>query len=253
MTDEFVSLKMMIVSDDAAERELIRAGASRASIPVNISEVQAADDETAACGLLAEAAHDVVVFDARMPAGRQHALVDAVRATPGNPLVVLVGQADGDAAGRCDAVIGKPIDHRQVSAVIGDCVAVRLPKSVLIVDDSEAVRSVIQKVLNGSRFRIHAEEADGYSTAVEKVKARPFDVVILDCYMSGRDGFETLAELKKIRDDARVLMTAETRDPGMESRARSNGAGDFLCKPFFAKDIDASFSRLLGLNHLRWG
>jgi CheY-like chemotaxis protein len=252
MTDEFVSLKVMIVSEDAAERELIRRGVSGASIPVNISEVEA-HDETAACGLLAETAHDVVLFDARMPTGCQHALLDAVRATPGNPLAVLIGQADGAAAGRCDALIGKPIDHPQVSAVIGNCVAVRLPKSVLIVDDSEAVRSVIQKVLNGSRFRIHADEADGYSAAVEKVKARPFDVVILDCHMSGRDGFETLAELKTIRSDAKILMTAETRDTGMENRARGNGAGDFLYKPFFAKDIDAAFSRLLGLNHLRWG
>lgn len=253
MTDEFVSLKVMIVLEDAAERELIRRGLSDASIPVNISELAAAHDETAACGLLAEAAHDVVLFDGQMPSGCQHALLDAVRATPGNPLAVLVGQADGDAAGRCDALIGKPIDHPQVSAVIGDCVAVRLPKSVLIVDDSVAVRSVIQKVLNGSRFRIYADEADGYSAAVDKVRQRPFDLVILDCHMSGKDGFETLAELKKIRSDARILMTAETRDTSMEDRARGNGAGDFLYKPFFAKDIDAAFSRLLGLNHLRWG
>lgn len=253
MTDEFVSLKVMIVSENAAERELIRRGVSGASIPVNISEVEAAHDEAAACGLLAEAAHDVVLFDGRMPEARQHALLDAVRATAGNPLAVLVGGSDGDAAGRCDALIGRPVDPPQVSAVIGNCVAVRLPKSVLIVDDSEAVRSVIQKVLNGSRFRIHADEADGYAAAVERVRVRPFDVVILDCHMSGRDGFETLVELKRLRLDARILMTAEARDPGMEDRARSNGAGDFLYKPFFAKDIDAAFSRLLSLTHLRWG
>jgi DNA-binding response OmpR family regulator len=70
--------------------------------------------------------------------------------------------------------------------------------------------------------------------------------------MSGRDGFETLAELKKIRSDAKILMTAETRDTGMEKRARDNGAGDFLTKPFFAKDVDAAFCRLLGLRQMRW-
>ncbi len=47
-------------------------------------------------------------------------------------------------------------------------------------------------------------------------------------------------------------MTAETPDPGMEKRARGAGAGDFLTKPFYARDIDAAFSRLLGLTHLRW-
>jgi two-component system chemotaxis response regulator CheY len=250
MIDEFVSLKMMIVSEDAAERELIRHGVSGACIPIDVSEVQAAHDEVAACGLLAKAAHDVVLFDERIPSDRQHALLEAMRATPSHPLAVLVGQ--GDAACRCDALIAKPIDHPQVSAVIGDCVAVRLPKSVLIVDDSAAVRSVIQKVLNGSRFRIHADEADGCAAAVEKFKARRFDVVILDCHMSGKDGFETLAELKNIRSDAKILMTAETRDTSMEKRARDNGAGDFLYKPFFAKDVDAAFSRLLGLKQIRW-
>jgi FixJ family two-component response regulator len=47
-------------------------------------------------------------------------------------------------------------------------------------------------------------------------------------------------------------MIAEARDPGMEARARGEGAGDFLYKPFFAKDIDAAFSRLLSLSRLRW-
>ncbi len=76
-------------------------------------------------------------------------------------------------AGRCDALILKPIAQSQVSAVIGNCVAVRLPKHVLIVDDSAAVRSVIQKVLAGSRFRIAADEVDGGAAAVEKVRALP--------------------------------------------------------------------------------
>lgn len=242
-----------MISEDAAEREQLRRGVSSASIPVNISEVEAAHDEMAACRQLAEAVHDVVLFDTRMPAERQQALLDAVRATPGNPLTIAVGEAAAGVAGRCDALISKPIEQPQVAAVIGHCVAVRLPKHVLIVDDSAAVRSVIQKVLAGSRFRIAADEADGYSAAVEKVRGLPFDLVILDCHMSGRDGFETLAELRRIRRDVRILMTAETRDPGMEKRARANGAGDFLYKPFYARDIDAAFSRLLGLTHLRWG
>jgi CheY-like chemotaxis protein len=256
MTDDFVSLKVMIVSEDAAERELVRRSVSSASIPVNISEVEAARDEAAACKLLADGAYDVVLFDGRMPAVAQQALVDAIRATPGNPLAILVGEAasgpENDVAGRLDGVIARPVELREVSGVIGNCVTVRLPKRVLIVDDSAAVRTVIHKVLNASRFHLEAEEADGYSTAVKKVKQHAFDVVILDCHMSGKDGFETLAELKTIRHGAKILMITETRDAGMENRARGEGAADFLYKPFFAKDIDAAFSRLLRLTHLRW-
>jgi CheY-like chemotaxis protein len=256
MTDEFVSLKVMIVSEDAAERELIRRGVSTASIPVNISEVEAAHNESSACRLLADDAYDVLLIDSRMPAAAQQALLDAVRASAGNPLAILVGEAASgsakDVADRLDGVIAKPIEQQQVSGLIGNCVAVRLPKRVLIVDDSAAVRTVIHKVLNASRFHLEADEADGYSAAVQKVKQRAFDAVILDCHMSGKDGFETLAALKKIRHGAKILMITETRDAGMEDRARGEGAADFLYKPFFAKDIDAAFSRLLGLTHLRW-
>jgi CheY-like chemotaxis protein len=252
MTDDFVSLKVMIAAADAEERVLIRRGVSSAPIPVLISEVDAAHDEVAACQQLAEDAHDVVLFDSRMHAGGQDALLDTIRATPGSPLAIAVGEPAARVARRCDALIARPIEQPKVAAVIGDCVAVRLPKRVLIVDDSTAVRAVINKVLNGSRFRIEAEEADGYSGAVEKVKERDFDIVILDCHMSGKDGFETLAALKTIRHGAKILMIAEARDPGMEARARGEGAGDFLYKPFFAKDIDAAFSRLLSLSRLRW-
>ncbi len=48
---------------------------------MNISEIEAAQDEAAACQQLADAVHDVVLFDTRMPAERRRALLDAVRAT----------------------------------------------------------------------------------------------------------------------------------------------------------------------------
>jgi CheY-like chemotaxis protein len=256
MTDDFISLKVMIVSEDATERELIRRGISGASIPVNISEVEAVHSEIAACRRLSGDACDVVLFDGRMPVPAQQALLDTIRETTSNPLAIMIGEAasglGNDVSGRLDGVIARPIAQQQVSGLIGDCIAVRLPKRVLIVDDSAAVRSVITKVLSASRFWLDADEADGYSAAVNKVKQSAFDVVILDCNMSGKDGFETLAELKTIRHGAKILMITETRDAGMEDRARGEGAADFLYKPFFAKDIDAAFSRLLGLTHLRW-
>src|SRR5258708_1638121 len=152
MADDFVSLKVMIVSGDAAERELIRRGASSASIPVDISEVAAARDEAAACRRLADDAHDVVLFDSRMPVVAQQALLDAIRANPGNPLAILAGEAENDIAGRLDGVIVKPFELQQVSALIANCVTVRLPMRVLIVDNSAAVRAVIHKVLTASRL-----------------------------------------------------------------------------------------------------
>ena len=74
------------------------------------------------------------------------------------------------------------------------CIRARLPKRVLIVDDSSTVRSVVRKVLQASRFKLEAEEAADGSAAIELAKKKRFDIVFLDCQMPGLDGFATFAE-----------------------------------------------------------
>jgi CheY-like chemotaxis protein len=249
-TDEFISLKVMIVSESAPERELIRRGVSEASIPVQIAEVEAARDEAAAVRLLGSDSFDVVLFDASMPMASAQGLLEALRAASGKPFAIHIGNGTGDS--KVNGAISRPVEWQDVSRLIADCVAVRVPKRVLVVDDSAAVRSVIHKVLRASRFRLQTDEADGYAAAVERARKQSYDVFILDCHMAGKDGFETLNELKKIRPTAKFLMITETGQCAMEQRAREEGAGDFLYKPFFAKDIDAAFSRLFGLERLRW-
>jgi CheY-like chemotaxis protein len=247
MTIDFVSLKVMIVSEAAADREVIRRGVGGASLPVVISEIATAGD--AALKSLASDAFDVVLFDEDLPASDKQALIAAIRGEASRPLAVVIGKAQGP---DFDGALSKPLERQRVSELIGECIAARLPKRVLIVDDSAAVRQVIQKVLKASRFRIIAEEADGHAAACSHVTRQAYDVVILDCHMSGKDGFDTLEALLQIRPDAKILMTTERQDYTLADRARREGATEFLNKPFFAKDVDAAFSRLLRLGHLRW-
>jgi CheY-like chemotaxis protein len=259
MTDEFVSLTVMVVSEAAADRELIRRGVGGASLPVMISEIVTVGDEAAALKRLASDTFDVVLFDDALPASDKQTLIAAIRGEASRPLAVVLGGAQGLDV---DGALPKPLEPQRVSALIGECIAARLPKRVLIVDGSAAVRQVIQKVLKASRFRITAEEADGHAAACSQVTRRPYDVVILDCHitgkdlagkdMAGKDGFDTLEALLRIRPDAKILMTTERQDRTFADRARREGAAEFLYKPFFARDVDAAFSRLLRFRHLRW-
>jgi CheY-like chemotaxis protein len=248
MTDDFVSLKVMVVSETAADRELIRRGVAGASIPVMISEVVAAGGEPAALKSLASDTFDLVLFDDWMPAPDKQVLLAAIRGEASQPLAVVIGAAAGLDV---DGTLAKPLEQQRVSELIDECIAARLPKRVLIVDDTAAVRQVIQKVLKASRFRITAEEADGHAAACSRVTQQAFDVVILDCHMAGKDGFDTLEALLQIRPDAKILMTTERQDHTFADRARREGAAEFLYKPFFARDVDAAFSRLFRLGHLR--
>lgn len=258
MPDDFISLKMLIVSDSVVERDLIRNEASFASIPVEVTTVDATDDGAAACALLAKESADVVLCDSRISKSGRQKLFDAVRAAKDRPLAILIGAAslktrevltDGLVV---DGVLAKPINVEELRTLIGNCVRARLPNQALIVDDSSTARTVIRKVLQASRFRFNSEEADEGTKALEQAGQQHYDIIFLDCNMPGLDGFATLIELKRRRSNAKVVMMTGTRDIRIEDRARADGASDFLFKPFFASDIDAVLSRLFGLMRPRW-
>jgi CheY-like chemotaxis protein len=258
MSHELTLLKILIVSEASAERALVRRAAVHASIPIEVTEIEAAADATAACGALGAGGFDVVFFDSRMPKAERQLVLDAVRAAPSRPLAVLIGAAamktrevltDGL---EVDGLLAKPIDPAEVTRLVGNCIRARLPNRVLIVDDSSTMRSIVRKVLQASRFKLDAEEAGEGTAAIERTGAQRFDIVFLDCHMPGIDGFATLSELKRVQPDIKIVMITGTRDMRIEDRARAEGARDFLYKPFFAKDIDAVLNRLFGLMQSRW-
>jgi DNA-binding NtrC family response regulator len=253
MTDDFLTLKMLIVSEAAPERELVRQAAMQASIPIDVSELEAASDAVAMGEMLARQDFDVVLFDSRLSKSTRQELLNAIREAPSRPLAVLIGPAaiktrevltDGLAV---DSALAKPIDPQETRDLIDRCIRARLPKRVLIVDDSSTVRSVIRKVLQASRFKLEAEEAEDGAVAIALANNKRFDIVFVDCQMPVLDGFAVLGEFRRAHPDMKVVMMTGSRDVRIEDRARAGGAQDFLYKPFFAKDIDAVLNRLFGL------
>lgn len=258
MSDDLISLKIAILSEVASERELVRQAAAQGSILIDVTEIDAAGDPKTTGELIASGGYDVVFFDSRIPKPARQLLLTAIRAAPSRPLAVLIGAAEMKTREvltdglEVDSALAKPIDVQETSNLIDHCIRARLPKQVLIVDDSSTVRSVIRKVLQASRFTLQAEEAEDGSVAINLVKKQRYDIVFLDCQMPVIDGFAALDEFKRAHPDMQVVMITGTRDVRIEDRARAAGAKDFLYKPFFAKDIDAVLNRLLGLMRPRW-
>jgi CheY-like chemotaxis protein len=258
MNEGFISLKMMIVSDSASERELIRREAQFAAVPIQVVEVAAADDGAVARAALEREAADIVFCDSRMSKAGRRRLFDAARALKAGPLAILIGAAslktrevltDGLVV---DGALAKPIDVAELRRLIDNCVRARLPSQVLIVDDSSTVRVVVRRLLQASRFRLNLDEAEDGAQAIERAARQRYRIVFLDCHMPGLDGFATLHELKRKNPDCKVVMITGTRDMRIEDRAQAEGASDFLYKPFFASDVDVVLSRLYGLIGPRW-
>jgi CheY-like chemotaxis protein len=107
------------------------------------------------------------------------------------------------------------------------------------------MRSIVRKILSGSRFALEVSEAEAGTDALNQV-ANGFDLVLLDCNMPGIDGFETLAQIRQIAPRVDVVMMTATEDEAMAGRARASGAAAFIKKPFYPADIDAIITRLYG-------
>jgi CheY-like chemotaxis protein len=253
VTDDLVTLKVLIASEAAAERALLRRVASQASVPIDVVEVEDAGSAAAVCDVLARNNPDIVFLDSRMPRADRQTVLDAAGDGGGQPLVVLVGPADIKTRQvitdglSVDSALGKPLDAAEAQAVLGACVRARIPNLALIVDDSSTMRSVVRKVLQASRFRFETVEAAEGNAAIELARKQRFEVVFLDCNMPGLDGFDTLAELRRTQPDIKVVMITAANDQTLADKARAAGAQDLLFKPFYAKDIDAILRRLFGL------
>lgn len=106
---------------------------------------------------------------------------------------------------------------------------------VLLVDDDEDFSGILAKRLGTRGFKVTT--ASNGDTAIEKLKAEDYDVIVLDVFMPGKSGIETLQEAKPIRPLAEVIMlsgqaTLEAAIEGMQ-----HGAFDFLVKPASLPDL----------------
>jgi len=113
---------------------------------------------------------------------------------------------------------------------------------ILVVDDDEGIRTLVQKYLNENNFLIST--AENAEDASEKVKVVKFDLIVLDIMMPGKSGLEFIQEHKKKLDTPIILLTAkgesDERVEGLEI-----GADDYLPKPFEPKELILRIKNIL--------
>ena len=105
---------------------------------------------------------------------------------------------------------------------------------VLIVDDDERIRTLLQKFLIKHGFI--ASSARDASHARRLLSGLEFDLIVLDVMMPGEDGVSLTKSLRPSLETPILLLTAkgetEDRIAGLEA-----GADDYLAKPFEPKEL----------------
>jgi len=121
---------------------------------------------------------------------------------------------------------------------------------VLVVDDEELNRTLLRDPLEARGYGV--EEAENGEQALQKIAARPPDVILLDLMMPKMNGFEVCRRLRKDAETAHIpilMITAlserKERLIGIEA-----GANDFLTKPVDIQDVTLRVGNAIHTKHL---
>ena len=120
-------------------------------------------------------------------------------------------------------------------------------KSVLVVDDDDAHRTVLKAVLKGWGYDIH-EANDGHA-AVSKVKDNPFDLVLMDIRMLRLSGIEALKQIKFFNPAIPIIIMTAYSSVETAVEALKEGAYDYLTKPLDFDELRLVMER--GMEHSR--
>ena len=117
-------------------------------------------------------------------------------------------------------------------------------RTCLVVDDSSVIRKVARRILEGLNFQI--VEAEDGEKALEACKRGLPEAILLDWNMPVMDGYEFLGNLRRMPggNQPKVVFCTTENDVNHIELAISNGAQEFIMKPFDKDIVTAKFQEI---------
>ncbi len=117
---------------------------------------------------------------------------------------------------------------------------------ILVIDDNEQVRSMLEQMLTKRGFEI--EVAPNGENAAEMHRRKAFDVVITDIIMPGKEGLETIGEFRRLFPDVKIIAISGGGRIGLAhylETAKRIGAHKTMAKPFRSAELVKAIEDLL--------
>ncbi|MBI2987738.1 MAG: sigma-54-dependent Fis family transcriptional regulator [Deltaproteobacteria bacterium] len=114
---------------------------------------------------------------------------------------------------------------------------------ILVVDDEEIVRDSLAGWLREDGYSVETA-ADG-SSAVDRIKAESWAVLLVDLKMPGIDGLQVLEEARKLQPKASVIIMTAYATVDTAVQAIKMGAYDYLVKPFEPEELSLMMDKLI--------
>ena len=102
--------------------------------------------------------------------------------------------------------------------------------SVLIVDDDESMLTMLNKVIRSAGM--DANTVSGAKRALELVRERPFDIILLDVNLRDMDGFQVIQELRGRGVKTPIIIVSGRKEDYDTLYGLDIGADDYITKPF---------------------
>ena len=119
-----------------------------------------------------------------------------------------------------------------------------LAGAVLIIDDEAEIRESLQTLLEIEGFAV--ETAISGEAGLQRIGEHPFDLVLLDLALPGRDGMEILAEIRAHETRLPVIMITAYGTVENAVRAMQSGAANFVQKPWDNEKLLADVRAAIG-------
>jgi two-component system response regulator HydG len=120
---------------------------------------------------------------------------------------------------------------------------------IFVVDDDPAHRAMLRTLLGGWGYAV--VEAEDGSTAIQKARERPFDLILMDIRMIKVSGLEALREIKSYNPAIPVVIMTAYASVDTALKALKNGAYDYLTKPLDFDELRLTLERAMDHTRLR--
>ena len=118
---------------------------------------------------------------------------------------------------------------------------------ILIIDDDEQFRTMLQITLKQEGYEVHAT-GDALK-GIRSIEETPFDLVVTDIIMPGKDGIETITELRRQYPRVRIIAMSgggRINPADYLNMAKMLGAAHTFTKPLAMPDFLAAVRNLIG-------
>ena len=245
-------IRVLVVDDDTKMRELLLDTLSALGY-----QTLGAQDGEEALSLLDKEKIDLVVTDIRMPKMDGVVLLGEIKKkNPHLPVVLITGfdyiyPIEEIMEKGANGFISKPFRIGRIEELMSKILKTgadgnknqgRWPKKILVADDDEALRIVLEESLAGLNYVV-TTVADGQE-ALRKLKEEDYDLIVADIKMPKMDGNRLLKEVKQVWPNLPVIVITGYPAAYSQQWVMEEGADGYLTKPFRIEKMDKLIQEL---------